>query len=80
MHIDNYEVRVFGYQESRTISSVTFRATDPARYEQGSLHPNYRYRIEVLATVAGVPGPIADYFVQTSEDGEINSTGRYSYS
>ena len=73
MRIDNYEVRVFGYQENRTISNLTFGSIDPAGYEQRSLHPNYRYWIEVLATWAGVPGPTADYIVQTSEDGEINN-------
>ena len=71
VRIDNYEVRVFGYQESRTISNLTFSANGPARYEQRSLHPNYRYRVEVLgATVDGVQGPTADYIVRTSEDGE----------
>ena len=71
VHINNYEVTVFGYQERTTISSLTRTFTDPAEYEQRFLHPNYRYRIELSAAVAGVPGPTADYIIiQTSEDGE----------
>ena len=68
VRIDNYEVRVFQGNGTILISSDNI---DPAEYEQeGSLHPNSRYRIEVWATVARVPGPIADCIVQTSEDGE----------
>jgi hypothetical protein len=83
VRIDNYEVRVFGCQENSTISTHTHRSTDPAGYEQGSLCPNYRYRVEVSAVVAGVEGPTAECFIQTNEDGEINTAMhviRYYYS
>jgi hypothetical protein len=76
--IDNYKIRVFGYEEDREISSPTFRSTDQAGYEQGSLRPNSRYRVEALAVVAGVQGPTANYSVQTSEEGEINYLGTVS--
>jgi hypothetical protein len=69
LRIDNYKVQVF--KESRTISNVTI---DQARFESNSkLYPNSRYQVEVSAVVAGVQGPTADYFIQTNEDGEINT-------
>ena len=66
MRIDSYQIRVFDYQENRTISSRTY--TRQYYHEEGSLHPNYRYQIEVLAMVAGIHGPVASHSVQTSED------------
>ena len=67
VHVDNYQIQVFDYQENRTVSGPTF--TRLYYYEQRSLHPNYRYQIEVSAIVAGVQGPVAAYSVQTDENG-----------
>ena len=66
VHIDNYQIRVFDYQENRTISGHTY--TGQYYHEEGSLHPNYDYQIKVSATVAGIHGPVASHSVQTSED------------
>ena len=57
---------MFDYQENRTISSRTY--SRQYYHEQGSLHPNYHYQIEVSAMVAGIHGPVASHSVQTSED------------
>ena len=66
--IDSYQIRVFDYQENRTISNNTY-TTRLYYHEQGSLHPNYRYLIEVSAiAVAGTRGPVASHSLQTSED------------
>ena len=65
--IDNYQVRVFDYQENRTISSRTY-TQQYSDHEEGSLHPNYHYQIDVSAIVAGARGPVASYSIQTSED------------
>ena len=66
VRIDSYRIRVFDYQENRTISSLSY--TQQYYHEEGSLHPNYRYQIEVSATVAGIHGPVASHSVQTNED------------
>ena len=64
-----YHIEVFDHQENGTISGHTYWYSQQFYYhEQGSLHPSYRYQIEVSAIVADIQGPITTHSVKTSED------------
>ena len=65
--INGYHIEVFSDQENSTIFNHSYTQEDYS-HNQESLHPNYRYEIQVSAIVAEMQGPIATHSVKANED------------
>ena len=69
---ESYDISVYSNESGhwRKIHSETYRGNSR---HLGSLHPNYHYRVEVLAisSTGNVQGPTNILYIQTREDGKV---------